>query len=832
MIDPDRSHSGSPTSEPDLELDDRDDIDGSEADGKTISRRRMVGYLLAAPTLVAAARFMPAEQAAAEGIPAPNVADLFDLSDLLNVVAAPTYGLLAITIDKQGNANFQLPRSENGQGITTTFTMIIADEMDLPMDKVKVTLMPAEPKLLFNQLTAGSSSVFTLYEPVRRAAAVARTQLMRTAARELGVPARDLSLKDGVFTASHGGSIDFGALTEKAAVKRMIEFKPKLKKAADQKLIGTEQKRVDALDIVMGRKKFTMDLQPAGANPTMICRPPTLNASALSIQNKAAVLKMPGVTHVLLVPHSDDVQGGVAVVARTFGQCIEAIRAMKVTWSKGSIAGRTEESIKADLAKAELPMTPALGKVIEETFTFNFRSGSALETNCAVADVRKDKAEIWAPLKSPQWAQGKIAELLKLNVEAVKVNVMDGGGSFGRRLFCDGAFEAAVISRSIGQPVKLMWHRADDARHGRHHPLTTSKVRITTGGGAVLQYDQRHTAVPTDFTQGLGDYLTAAETRLPLQNFAQFSEAVFETTANVPYNFGVVTQLLNEIDAYNTFNTSSVRNVYSPDLATATELMVDRVAKEFGRDPMEFRLAFAKDDRMRDVLNAVKKAGNWGRQMAPGTAQGIAMRNEYKGRTACLVEIDCTPATVNRKIRQAVTGPRVTKLVFAIDVGIPINPLGLKAQVMGGAMDGIAQALTYSHHLKDQNFVEASWDNSAYTRQWNVPPEVEIIVMPQTTDVAGGAGEASVGTTMAAVACAYARAMGKMPTEFPINHNSPLHFEPYPASPPVPEVPSDGLKRAGIKRAAVKKKKTTAKKKKRPAAKKPAAKTSTSTTSK
>ncbi|WP_084269891.1 molybdopterin cofactor-binding domain-containing protein [Patulibacter minatonensis] len=831
MPDPDRSTNGGPAARrPDA----ADAPEGSslpDATERRISRRRMVGYLLAAPTLVAAARFMDPEPAAAEGLPGPTIPEFFDLSDVLNVVAAPTYGLLAITIDKQGNAHFQLPRSENGQGITTTFTMIIADEMDLPMSKVKVTLMPAEPKLLFNQLTAGSSSVFTLYEPVRRAAAVARTQLQRTAARELGVPGRDLTLKDGVFTASHGGSIDFGALTEKAAVKRMIEFEPKLKKASAQKLIGTEQKRVDALDIVMGRKTFTMDLQPKDASPTMICRPPTLNAAATAIQNKAAVLKMPGVTHVLLVPHSDDVQGGVAVVARTFGQCIEAIRALKVSWTKGPIAGRTEQSIKQDLAKAELPMTPALGKVIEETFTFNFRSGSALETNCAVADVRKDRAEIWAPLKSPQWAQGKIAELLKLNVESVKVNVMDGGGSFGRRLFCDGAFEAAVISRSIGQPVKLMWHRADDARHGRHHPLTTSKVRITTGGGAVLQYDQRHTAVPTDFTQGLGDYLTAAETRLPLQNFAQFSETVFTTTANVPYNFGVVTQLLNEIDAFNTFNTSSVRNVYSPDVATATELMVDRVAKEFGRDPMEFRLAFAKDERMKGVLNAVKKAGNWGRKMVPNTAQGIAMRNEYKGRTACLVEIDCTPPTVNRKIRQAVTGPRVTKIVFAIDVGLPINPLGLKAQVMGGCMDGIAQALTYSHHLKDGNFIEASWDNSAYTRQWNVPPVVEIIVMPQTSEVAGGAGEASVGTTMAAVACAYARATGKMPTEFPINHNSPLHFTPYPASPPVPEVPSDGLERAGIKRKTTKKKRA-ARKKKRPAAKKPATRTSTSTTSK
>ncbi len=111
-------------------------------------------------------------------------------------------------------------------------------------------------------------------------------------------------------------------------------------------------------------------------------------------------------------------------------------------------------------------------------------------------------------------------------------------------------------------------------------------------------------------------------------------------------------------------------------------------------------------------------AGRW----PPGTAQGIALHSEYKSRAACLIEIDCRPATVNRQIHDAYTGPRVTKAVFAVDAGLPINPLGLKAQMMGGIMDGIAQALTYSLHLKDGHFLEGSWDNAYYTRQWNTPP--------------------------------------------------------------------------------------------------------------
>jgi isoquinoline 1-oxidoreductase beta subunit len=179
--------------------------------------------------------------------------------------------------------------------------------------------------------------------------------------------------------------------------------------------------------------------------------------------------------------------------------------------------------------------------------------------------------------------------------------------------------------------------------------------------------------------------------------------------------------------------------------------------------------------------------------MPAGTAQGIALHSEYKSRVGALVEIDCTRATVNRQIPEAFTGPRVTKVVIVVDVGLTINPKGLEAQMLGGAMDGIAQALTSSLHLENGMFKEGSWDNYWYTRQWNVPPEVQIVVMPNTTSAPGGAGELGCGVTQAAVACAYARATGTMPTEFPINHNQPLGFDPLPTVPPIPQSPTDGL---------------------------------------
>jgi isoquinoline 1-oxidoreductase beta subunit len=224
--------------------------------------------------------------------------------------------------------------------------------------------------------------------------------------------------------------------------------------------------------------------------------------------------------------------------------------------------------------------------------------------------------------------------------------------------------------------------------------------------------------------------------------------------------------------------------------------MVDRLAQALGKDPYQFRRAFLRDDRLLAVLDKVAEEGHWGRPMAAGTAQGLALWREYKGAAAALVEIDCRPETVQREVPDAYTGPRVTKVVYAVDVGLPINPLGLQAQMMGGIMDGIAQALTYSLHLKDGHFLEGSWDNAYYTRQWNTPPEVNVIVMPPTSDDPGGAGEFGVAATMAAVACAYGRATGTYPNSFPINHNLPLTFEPLPTVPPIPQSPTDGLERA------------------------------------
>ncbi|MCQ4208287.1 molybdopterin cofactor-binding domain-containing protein [Streptomyces longispororuber] len=749
-----------------------------------IGRRRFLGYVLAAPTLATAAELGATAPAAADGIPSAEITELVDLNDVMTLAARPTANLIKVVVHTDGTVSFSLPRAEVGQGITTSTAMLIAEELDVPLDKVRVTLSDARPELLFNQLTGGSNTTVSTYTPIRVAAAVARGRLLDAAAIELGALVTDLTLKAGVVTDLVGRAIGIGDLAEKAASVEARQVSVELKERADFKVIGTPQNRVDALAAVTGRKKFAMDLAVPDALPTMVCRPPTLNGKVGSVSNLDAVRAMHGVTDIAVI------STGVAVRAQTFGQCIDAVRALQVSWRPGSAEGKSDETVREELRKAELPLgLPPLTPSVEATFTFHFRGNSALETNCAIADVRSDRAEIWAGLKSPIVAQQTIAAELGLPQGAVTVHVTESGGSFGRKLFFDAAREAAEASKKMGKPVKLMWHRADDARQGRVHPMATSRVRATHLGGSVLSYRQRHTSVATDLGHGLGEILTSLAAKLPVGDIG-FSETFFQLSQSMPYDFGLYSRELSETDKG--FNTGSMRNVYSPDVTCARELIVDRLAAKTGKDPLRFRRDALRDDRAKAVLDKVAEVGRWGRAMPEGTAQGVAFHSEYHSVSAVLVEIDCRPETVNRTVRDGVAGPRVTKAVLAVDVGLAVNPRGLEAQMMGCLMDGIAQTLTSSLHLRDGHFLEASWDNYFYTRQWNTPPELEIIVMPTTTGEPGGAGELGVASSMAAVACAYGRATGTMPTSFPINHGT-LSFTPKPTVPPVPASPTDGL---------------------------------------
>ncbi|MEU6892606.1 molybdopterin cofactor-binding domain-containing protein [Streptomyces sp. NPDC046557] len=732
------------------------------------SRRSFLTCLVAAPTLALVTRAGSdalAPQRADAAIPTlPAIADLVDLGDLFILAGAPTAALLALAVETDGTIRFRLPREEVGQGLTTAVAVLVAEELDAPLADVRVELDDARPELLFNQLTGSSNSIRSLYGPVRQTAATARARLVAAAAARWNLAPSFLTTANGAVRAPDGRTADYGSLAAAAADPALPVLGASPKPPARHTLVGKSAGRIDARAMVTGAQRYTLDVDVPGAKPCVVRRPPTLGGGVREIANRAAVQAMPGVLHVVTIPT------GVAVVAETFGQALDAKAALQVTWGPGPADRLSDAQVRTKL-RAVNPPSPLLPPLptpyVDAEFDFAFVSHAPMETNSAVADVREDRAEIWSGLKSPILARETIAADLGLPLDKVTVHVVQAGGSFGRRLFFDAALEAARVSRLCRRPVRLMWTRVDDTRHGRMRPATHHRIRATYALGEVLSFEHRVAAAETDFRHGLGEIITATAAGLPpgLGN-ATLAQILFLTTIKSPYHFGLTTQTLTEVPTG--VPTGSWRSVYSANTRGAEEIVVDELASRTGSDPYRFRRAFLKTDAQRAVLDKAAREGAWGRPMPGGCAQGIAFHEEYKSRTACLVEIDARdPKRV-----------RVTKAVITVDVGLPVNPRGVEAQMIGGLTDAISTTLRAGLHLDNGLPLEGSYSQFHWARQRDTPRDVRVFVLPATGTDPGGAGELGVPAAVGAIANAWARATGSKPRSFPLSFD--VDFTPYP----------------------------------------------------
>jgi isoquinoline 1-oxidoreductase beta subunit len=328
-----------------------------------------------------------------------------------------------------------------------------------------------------------------------------------------------------------------------------------------------------------------------------------------------------------------------------------------------------------------------------------------MEVLTAIADVRAMRAELWFSSQSPLGAREDIAAAIRLPADSVEIHVVRGGGSFGRRLGHEAAVEAALISQAAKRPVKLMWTRDDEIRHGGMRPATYHRVRNSLSGGRVVA--------------SLHDSVSVDELSLPIP-------------------------------------TGAWRSVDSGMTRVAAEVIVDETARALGKDPVAYRRATARGAG-RAVLDKVATAGRWGRKLPAGWGQGVAVHDEYDSQVACLAEIDATDPG----------DPRVVAIVMAADVGVVVNPRGLEAQLMGAAIDGISTILRAGLHIDRGAVRESSFVDFGYARQRHSPLCFEAHILPSTRPP-GGAGELGVPAAAAAVANAYARATGTRPRRFPI----------------------------------------------------------------
>ncbi|WP_300012880.1 molybdopterin cofactor-binding domain-containing protein [Pseudonocardia sp.] len=739
-----------------------------------VDRRKFLTYLISGATLTIATyaglETLSGSSASAQPIPSgPHPIDFQDLGDILIASYKPTFNLMRLEVLENGHVRFELPRTDVGTGITTAMAMVIADEMDVPFENVEVPMSDARPELLFNMLTGGSCTMRAMVPPVRALAALARGQLIKAAANMLDVPPGTIRTLDGYAVDNEGREIAFGDLSSVAAQLDLPLEDVPVKTSAELNVVGTPMPQIQARDICTGKFQYTLDIPVEGAMPVVWARPPQILGSFTDF-DASEVLAMPGVIGVEPITSLENIEwpvdggqgsynSGIAIMAETFGQALKAVEKMKATWTPGPSDGVSDPEIFDRLRREALPLlVPALGaQTVEGEFTFATCAHAPMETQTAIADVREDSAEIWVATKVPILAQQFIAKAVGLPVDKVTVHVIRAGGSFGSRLFPDAALEAAVSSKAFGRPVKFMYSRGDDTKHGRKRGARLQKLRLTMLGDSIAAYEQRMTNVYCDLSHGLGEILTAqGAVNLPGQ--AGFAEAVFRFTVHAPYNLGAIVETINEVDLNH--HTAAMRQVYSPTAGPPLEVLIDEAAEVMGKDPVELRKELVKEETGRKVIEKVAEMGNWGRDMAPGTAQGFGYYFEYRSHNAWLVEIDCNGDE-----------PVITAAYGATSTGFPINPMGIEAQMLGGLADGISQTLRASLHIDNGAVREKSYSDFKYTKQKTYPNNVEIHVFPDDGRPIGGIGEHAVAGSIAAVANAYARATGTKVRDFPINHN-------------------------------------------------------------
>ncbi|MER7376149.1 xanthine dehydrogenase family protein molybdopterin-binding subunit [Streptomyces lanatus] len=694
-------------------------------------------YSLAATTLTVAAP-LGCDAATAEGAEKAAGPDgERGPSDVL--VTGTDAEMLVLEVTPANKVVVRLPRVEVGQGVTTAVAMMIAEELDARLVDVDIPLADARSK--GNQFTGGSSSVSSLYGPARQLAATARAKLVTAAARRWRVPARTLRTRGTRVYGPDGRSATFGSLTRSAAPITRPAVPSTPKPASKHRVIGRPTTRIDARDIITGKAKYTGDLTAAGAKPTVVARPPTLGGKIVSVDD-AAARAMPGVHAVVRF------DGGVAVVAETFHHAFQARDALRVKWAPGPLANLSDAQIRSRL-RAAVPKlgTPPRGSAqTEAEFEFAFVSHAPMEVLTAVADVRDGRAEIWFSSQTPQSAREEIASLIGVPAAKVRVHVLRGGGSFGRRLNHDAAIEAAVISKKARRPVKLMWSRSDDIRHGRMRPASHHHIRASHARGRVVAF--AHATAQVSESSG--------ERGLSAQGGSRAPAAAPLPSDSGLYNFGRLSGDSGSIDL--AVPLGAWRSVDSGTVRTAEEIVVDEIARSLGKDPVAFRRTTLRSKTVKAVLDKVATAGKWGRTMPRGHGQGVAVHEEYGSCVACLVEIDA----VDPK------NPRVTKVVMAADVGTAVNPRGLQAQLMGTAVDGISTVLLAGLHIDKGAVRESSFADFHYARGRHSPLHFEAHIMPSRRDP-GGAGELGVPAASGAVANAYARATGRKPRRFPLN---------------------------------------------------------------
>lgn len=681
-------------------------------------------------------------------------------------------------------------RSEMGTGVRTSLPLIVAEEMEADWSRVKVAQAHGDEVKFGNQDTDGSRSTRHYLIPMRQIGAAARTMLEQAAAKRWGVPATEVkAVNHEVVHSASGRKLGFGELAADAAKESVPSIEGlKLKDPKDFRYLGKGQVGiVDLHDITTGKARYGADVRLPGMKYAVIARPPVTGGKLVSFDPEAA-LKVPGVDKVMQVrgwpwPSKFQPLGGVAVIARNTGAAIKGRDALKLVWDDGANGKYDSVAYRKELEEASRQPGLVLrkegdadvalkgaDKVIVGEYYIPHLAHVSMEPPVAVADVKGDKAEIWAPVQSPGGTREDVAKTLGIPEGNVTVNVTLLGGGFGRKSKCDFALEAALLSKELGAPVKVQWTREDDIHNGFLH--TVSVERIEAGldkSGKVIAWRHRSVAPSIASTFAAGTV----------------HQAPFEIgmgLVDMPFEIANISCENPEAAAHTRIGW--FRSVSNIPRAFAVQSMVGEIAQATGRDQKDMLLELigsprivkpaVKDlwnygepqdsypidtARLRKVVELVAEKGEWGRKVPKGHGLGIAVHRSFVSYIATIVEV-----AVDEKGK--LTVPRVDT---AVDCGTYVNPERIASQIEGAAIMGLSLAKYGEISFKDGKVQQKNFDDFQVIRMDESPMVTNVYIVPPGPDTPpSGVGEPGVPPFAPALINAIFAATGKRIRSLPI----------------------------------------------------------------
>jgi len=660
-----------------------------------------------------------------------------------------------IQIDTAGKVTLVIPKVEMGQGVYTSIPMLIAEELEVPLDTVTLDHAPPDEKLftdplLGGQLTGGSTSIRYAWEPMRKAGATARMLLIGAAAQQWQVDAASCHAKSGqVIHAASNRSIGYGQLVD-AAAKLPVPQNVPLKDPKDFKIIGTAVKRLDSPEKVDGTATFGLDVRLPDMVYAAIANCPVFGGKLASVDDTNAK-KIPGVRQVVKIDN------GVAVIGDHTWAAKRGLQALDIKWNEGADAKLSMKQIVDDLANASQRNGAVARKDGDVVHAFSnaktrvdavyqqpFLAHATMEPiNCTV-HVRPDGCEIWLGSQVPTRVRDAAMAVTGLPADKIVVHNHLIGGGFGRRLEFDMVTQAVKIGKQVSTPVKVLWTREEDIQHDMYRPYYYDKISAgLDANGKPLAWQHRIVGssimarfAPPAFKDGLDPDAVEVASDLPYDLPNQLVDYVRQEPHAIPTAFW--------------------RGVGPTRGTFVVESFIDELAAEAKVDPVKYRRdLLGKTPRALNVLNTAAQAANWGSAVPKGQGRGVSVMHAFGSYFAIVVDVAVDQGEV-----------AVKRVVCAVDCGMVVNPNTVEAQVQGGIIFGITAALYSEITIKDGRVEQNNFTDYRMLRIDETPPiDVHIV---KSSEAPGGIGEPGTAALAPALTNAIFAATGKRLRQLPV----------------------------------------------------------------